>query len=375
MKNNIKTLNIEKAESLIGLEQKINKLFTSEEYKLRLPSKLNTRGALGVEVAIIQLIGTWLSESERKIFHSYQEGVSDFSGLCSSIYGLSALTMSGEIWNKEKTPLRRGVILNDAKKTIENIRTKNYGGSFTSRYFGIPCIKKSTYDREFNMPVYNGGEVIDSGSFLIMLKSILENTINGKSRFKRLDDYIGVEGLSDLMWELFKNTHDHGRTDVDGNELLENFRSLIIQQQDVTQDYLKLWLGENPSDAQKDFNSSLNDKVGNQSILDISVVDYGKGFIEMAKHKSEAIDESEVLMHCLEKGWSRLRKTNRGYGLTKVLAKVNKYKGWLRIRTGNYLIEKAYISNDALYITKEDIKKMDCNVVGTSFHISIPLNN
>lgn len=229
MIKDIKTLGIKSAESLSGIEESICKLFNGEEYKLRLPSKLNTRGALGVEVAIVQLIGSWLSKSDKKIFHSFQgDEAEGFSDLCASIYGLSVLTMSDEIWDKKKHQLSRKVVLSDARLIIENIRAKKFGDSFKSRYFGIPCIKKPAYDREFNMPIYNGSDVIESDAFLKLLKGILENTISGVSRFKRLDRYIGVEDLSDLMWELFKNTHDHGRTDFNGNELSHNFRSIIM---------------------------------------------------------------------------------------------------------------------------------------------------
>jgi len=224
------------------------------------------------------------------------------------------------------------------------------------------------------MPVYNGNEVIESDAFLKVIKDVFEDTVSGKSRFERLDSFIGVEELSDLLWELFKNTHDHGRTDEKGSELSNNFRSIVIQQPDVTQDYLKSWLGQNPSDAQKNFYNSLNNKTNNQPVLDISVIDFGKGFVDMAKEKAELDNEAEILIKCLENGWSRLRKKNRGAGLTKVLTSICKYRGWLRIRTGNYLIEKSYISDDDLQITKDDVTKMDCFAVGTSVHISIPLN-
>lgn len=375
MSNKISTLNINRSESLSKIEELIRELHTSKEYKIRLPSKLNTRGALGIEVAIIQLIGTWLDKSDKKIFHSHQgKSPEEFCDLCTSIYGLAILSMADEIWDKQKTPLPRKDVLNNAKDTIENIRTMNFGATFKSRYFGIPCIKKPTYDREFLMPVYNGSKVIESGVFFKMLNKILENKISGESRFNTLDEFIGVEDLSDLLWELFNNSHDHGRMDAVGNELPHNFRSIIIQQQDVTQDYFKSWLGKQPTQAQQKFYSKLKWPTINQPILDISVIDFGTGFVDMAKEKAGLEDDMDVLIKCLESGWSRLRKKNRGVGLTKVLTKVSKHRGWLRIRTGNYLVEKAYTSEDEFTITKGDVTKMDCCVVGASIHISIPLN-
>lgn len=369
------TLSILKAESLVSIESKICKLFSGNEYKLRFPTKLNTRGALGIEVALVQLIGTWLHKSDKRIFHSYQNNNPDeFIDLCKSIYGLAMLTMANEIWDDKKNLLSRKTVLSNAKETIESIRKKDFSSSFTSRYFGIPCIKKPSYDKEFFMPIYNGNKVIQAGAFLSIIKKILEDTICGESRFEIIQQSIGVEDLSELLWELFNNTHDHGRIDAVGNELPYNFRSIIIQQQDITQKYFKSWLGDKPSLAQQNFYENLNNKTNNQPLLDISVVDFGKGFVSLAKQKVGSDDDLEVLLKCLESGWSRLRKKNRGVGLTKVLEKVNKHKGWLRVRTGNLLIEKAYTTDDKTEITKDDITIMDNHVVGTSFHISIPLN-
>ena len=78
-------------------------------------------------------------------------------------------------------------------------------------------------------------------------------------------------------------------------------------------------------------------------------------------------------MKCLEKGWSRLEDKSRGSGLTKVLNCIHKYKGWVRIRTGNLLLEKTFSEDDSPQIKREDIQVMDVCVAGTSVHISLPL--
>jgi hypothetical protein len=65
MKNDFDTLSISDHESLTSLEEKTAQLTLDNQYKIRLPASLNTRGALGVEVALIQLIGTWLKYNKK----------------------------------------------------------------------------------------------------------------------------------------------------------------------------------------------------------------------------------------------------------------------------------------------------------------------
>jgi hypothetical protein len=371
-----KTLALTNTESLFSIEAKVAQLNDGFDYKLRFPATLNTKGALGTEVAVMQLLGTWLSEgSYKKVFHSYQEASStDFKKLCSSLYGIATLALADEIWDKEGNILPRTQALAGAVGTIENLRNRKFSECFKSRYFGVPCIKKPTYDREFDMPIYNNGDVIGSAAFHKFIQKIISDQVGSISRFPRLDEAIGINDLSDLIWEVFKNTHDHGRVDKLGNNLPLNFRGLIIQQQDLSEDYLDLWCGDNPSEAQMQFRANWNGIGEKRHILDLSIIDFGMGFVELAKDKAHEDDNIDILLKCLEQGWTRLQRKNRGEGLTKVLNNINRHRGWLRIRTGNLLLEKAYSSSDKVDISRQDVCELDHSVRGTSVHISIPLN-
>jgi hypothetical protein len=370
-----KDLKISSDESLESIENHLLALGSGNNYKLRPVARLTAKGALGVEVAVIQLIGTWLSRTEKSVCHTYHDAAPEsFKELCSSIYGIAVLAMVDNIWSVTKEKLSRFDVLKGAVNSIEGLRSEEITKSFKSRYYGIPCIRKPTYDKEFFMPVYNGADVVDAGAFHKLMKAAFRNTIGDNARFERFEKNVGLVEMSNILWELFKNTHDHGRHDEIGNELGSNFRGLIIQQQDVTSTYLENWRGNDPTNAQIAFIENLGKAGNNHHILDISVVDFGKGYVELAKKKSGLKDEKQIFVKCLEDGWSRLQKANRGVGLTKVIKKVNQHKGWVRIRSGNLLFEKAFSNDGQHEITENDIVTMDSYAIGTSFHVSIPLN-
>ena len=377
MDTGIKTLEVKKAETLHSLEEKVRQLGSDVDYKLRLPASLNTRGALGIEVAVLQLIGTWLRSNNKKhIFHSHQkDNADDFKELCESVYGIAVLSLVDEIWDSRKKILPKGMVLSGAKSTIESLKARKFDEVFKRHYFGIPCIKRPGYDREFEMPHYNGGEVVDSSAFYEILKVVIKDALGARGRYKKLEARIDVREVSEMLWELFKNTHDHGRHDSIGDELITNFRALIVQHQDLTADYVDRWCSLPSSNAQVQFKENIRTSSNKHHILDISVVDMGSGFIDLAMEKSGKKTGREVLLWCLTTGNSRLGRPNRGDGLTKVLSQVSKNGGWIRIRTKNLVLEKAYSKDADSAITLGDIREVSGVVSGTTVHISIPLNN
>jgi len=375
-----KSLEIKRGESLSSLEEKYKGLLSGQQYKLRLPSSLHSAGGLGVEVALIQLIGTWLRTGEyKKIFHSHQDSTADaFEKICLSMYGLATLTLVDEIKSKSGDKISKGVALQGAKNTIESMRKRDYEKCFKSRYFGLPCIKMPTYDKEFHVPFYNGDHVIDSDAFYKQIVKIVENKMGEKGRKATLESMIDFRDLSELLWELFKNTHDHGREDTLGNFLPLNFRGILIQQNDLTKDYFDIWCGKSPSIAQQNLKKNWENNERKNFVLDISIFDFGSGFFDLVKTKTgiEINDKGKTsaILKCFEEGWSRLPKSNRGSGLTKVLQCINKYHGWLRVRTDNLVIEKTFVEGDSPCITENDIRVLENKVVGTSIHISLLVN-
>ncbi|MFT6403089.1 MAG: hypothetical protein ACJA2D_002414 [Pseudohongiellaceae bacterium] len=376
MAEEYKTISLVNRESLSSIEDKTKTILLDLQYKVRFTSGLKFNGALGLETAILQFIGTWVQKNNhKKVFHSYQKSTAeDFSELCESIFGIAALSMADEIWSDTLEPVKKRVALEEAKQVVENLRLERFEECFTKKYFGVPYIKTPRFDKEFEMPFYNNGEVIGLGSFQGILNGILSESVSEIGRFGALTEQIDSADLGSVVWELLKNTHDHGRSQPNKKSyLMKNFRSVVIQQQNVTDDYLQQWCGDKPSAAQAAFRESWIGKSATLPFLDLSVVDFGSGFLSLAKDKVVSDDPKVVFLKCMDSGWSRLSDRNRGDGLTKVLQAVHKYKGWLRIRTGNILLEKTFVDGTEACIHADDITVMPADVAGTSVHIAFPL--
>lgn len=349
-------------ESLTSIERSIHLLTMNGRFS---PSSIipsGSFGPLGVEASALQLVATWLRAPSRKKYLTLD--TLKINELCQSSYGLISLLMSDQFLYNDNQIIPAEA-LNKPKKVIDRISQKEFNDIFTLGYFAIPCINKLTYSRQFDMPTYNNHNMIEGGAFYHLVKKILNSTVDNKLRFTDAQKIMSLTDLTDILWELFKNSHDHARQNNVGDELEYSFQNLIIQESTVTQTDLNQWLGETPSQAQLSFCEQLiKGAQKSQNILDISMTDLGPGFIN-----EQSDDPSGDLIKLLSTGFSRTTGRSRGYGLTKIIRHVTKNQGWLRIRTNNLLLEKCFTSHDTV-ISKDNITELPYCVAGASIQLT-----
>lgn len=380
-----KTITINEVVTFSDIEKHIEDIGNGEQYKIRLPYKLNTSGSLGVEVALIQLIGTWLYTGDyKKIFHSYTKmedlNSDSFGELCSSMYGIMTLALADEIWATGGEPIARSQALAPAVDIMNFLRKKDYSKAFKSRYFGVPCIRRDSYDKEFDVPLYNNKNIINEIPFTNLIINVLNSNFLSKTKTDFLSKLIDPSDLGRLIWELFSNTHDHGREDKKGNVIRRNLRGIVLQQQEIHNKYFENWLDGSKNtplvNLRQDWSNISESK--NLQMLDISAIDFGEGYAGLLSNIDirDVGEDEEIFLtqKCMNENWSRTGRPNRGSGITKALECACKYRGFIRIRTGRVVVEKYYSKDSPSWkINREDLRFTGNYVRGVSFHISIPL--
>lgn len=155
--------------------------------------------------------------------------------------------------------------------------------------------------------------------------------------------------LPTILHELFKNTHDHARSAADGATLKFSMRGVSCQYYalsssdsamrtsasdvlDPASVYVREFL-----DARR-----RGDSFGLQSrriegFLELSIFDSGPGLVgKILKRDPSDISPSaqlEIVRECMKKGFSSTDNELRGYGLSKVLSRLRRSRGFIRIRT------------------------------------------
>lgn len=159
------------------------------------------------------------------------------------------------------------------------------------------------------------------------------------------------EALATIIYESFKNTHDHARENIDGSDPQTSVRAVYARYYEMS-DVLKnigsddtkkitpverYVRGFTPRDAKPGVR--FPEQMSIDGFLELSVLDSGPGMAaKWLKRSVEDISPKEQLtaiLHCFGKGRSTTGAPGRGFGLWKVLLSLRALHGFISVRTNS----------------------------------------
>jgi hypothetical protein len=156
---------------------------------------------------------------------------------------------------------------------------------------------------------------------------------------------LGIErsNIPRIIYEVFRNTHDHGRTTPDGKRLSNSIRGVYIKVHPGSTFNSKNQIDKTVNKYSINVAKALSTHdPSTLDFLEISVFDSGPGLAAHRHFKSKAnesittlLDEKRWLQQCFSKFSSGIRSDdNRGFGLNEVQKSITTLHGYLRIRSG-----------------------------------------
>lgn len=166
-----------------------------------------------------------------------------------------------------------------------------------------------------------------------------------------------VDRISTIIFELFKNTHDHARITCDGKIISDSVRGLYSRFYPIeklktsipnknrpplnqAEHYVDLLTQPKSSSS---FIKSNRDLTG---FLELSIFDSGPGLASKWLGRDVTYDSPQdqlnAVMECFGKGRSSLSSSLRGFGLWKVLEELKQLKGMIRVRTNRVHAMRQY---------------------------------
>lgn len=210
----------------------------------------------------------------------------------------------------------------------------------------IYCL--DAYPRWFPSRLYIPGEppeLMEPNGFKTLFEAMVES-VSSEHRLKTTKMLMS-ENVGSILYELFKNTHDHARFGLQNERLGDSLRGIYMRFYPVQS---LAWL-ENQTNEQQMSRNILETELsastrayfrgdvrGNKSnlsgFLELSVFDSGPGLAAkwMNSH-SECESPYEAVLACFKKGATTTSDPTKGYGLYKVLTLLNQLKGVIRVRT------------------------------------------
>lgn len=306
---------------------------------LKLPTHLRSM-SVGGEISWVQFLLTWAARDPDRIISTFARSAADkqISELTSKLYGTMAtlcadrlLSVGGrtdltsEYKHKAIERLQKLQTLNPHEATrgpaIEVIAADSLG------YATPESLYRRSSDGHF--------ELGDRDFFVRSIPQLLKRIAPTDRDLLHADEMHRAIGT--LLYETFKNTEDHGMTQLDGRRIDQSFR--LFQANYTAQ--LPESLLESSLDyvPLREYFTRFSPSEGSAQLkfVGISALDAGLGFAQTwtKKQLSELSleEELEATVACFSHGTSK-RSDRFGKGLPLVRAVLKRRSGFLRLRTG-----------------------------------------
>ena len=391
-------ISLENGTSLRVLEDFQSKLCDADAAVLRVPTNLSLGGAFGVPAGIIQLIGAWARTQPNPTlqFHAGLANADYFQSLANTPHGMVAIYFAQSIRNPSDGSIisarpYRSYLIPPVMAMQQNQFQKTMGGRgvFLCCFAGA----RNEYIRPF-YPREDGEKIRSRSDFRLLTDNALEAFAPEALRRFIPND---LDNLSLLIYELFSNTHDHARVDVNGSVISRSVRGILLKHipkgygarerdfnaSDVALNrYLTRALArdETPRTVTKSHQLS-------KAFLEITVFDTGPGLVRrwlsaqsqatnLASIKVE--EEFEVVRSCFSEHVTTKSILGSGQGLPTVLETLKKLRAFLRLRTGRLCLVQDFSEPTSVDFSLKHwlaAKPLLPDTLGAVYSIVVPLSS
>lgn len=354
--------------------------------------EINKRHGAIRDASRLQALVTMARKSEDKTLHLYGSNNLEnvLEGLCSYAPALTAIRLNKEIsLGLNRSSRRRSLIY--AKNKIINTDMQKYSEVIKGRTIDLCCI--SGAERQYLSPLFTTREHSAVKSAPAMSQSLTEIFKEiGKGDFNNLDGDL-IRDFGFFTCELFKNTQEHARTDVNGSPLPGHVEGIIASFINLEANMFEEDFSSHP--RLREYLISRADEspgVDKLRCIQISFFDTGPGITGRAfgnkYYEGDRGEEKTALLSCLKKNFTSKNQTGAGNGYLTILTQLKKIGGLIRIRTGRHCIfncfEKDNDSQVKNNIRIDDDELMNFDdwtsdnlglAAGTVVSILVPLRN
>ena len=275
----------------------------------------------------------------------------------------------------------------DHRRCLALLPCKENAPYTASRGRQIEIVCADHLGRSYPERVYQGAApyertVISRAAFHDFSREIIANLfpapINASHRARDFPPALG-----DALYELFKNTHEHARTDVYGNELRKSIRGFQVKHHALFVETLEKISNNSPPLAaycRQRIEQSDRKQI---QLIEVSIFYSGPGMGArwFGKKTSELSVEDELqgILNCFHKHFSSKKNSGVGLGLSNVTEVLRRNQGFMRLRTGRHsLYTNLHDEKDREYeeiptLTNWSVRSHLAIANGTLFTFLLPL--
>ena len=296
--------------------------------------------SFGAEISWVQFILTWAQRYRNCKLSTYAEDPKDLQieNFTKQLIGIVASLCASEIRSHKNdsvlTDSYKGHAI-DRLDMLQEPRPNEY-----TKGQKIVVIANDDRGRDTPASLYprmeNGRRKIGSLPYFVRAASRLIKAILPLER-EITSDPDTDKAVGNLLYETYRNTEDHAKTDIIGNQIRHSYRILQASYTSGAKEKLnEATVGIDP--LQKYINRFQATNGRSQlTFLSISVLDSGPGFAQaftlVPLEELEFTQEMEVTLRCFTSA-TRRNQPIYGKGLELVREYLRRKRGFLRLRTG-----------------------------------------
>ena len=387
-------ISIEKSVSLPLIERFHELLREENEITLRIPTSLDYGGAFGVPASLIQFFAAWSRENNKHIkLYSSKNPDLTLRDLSQEPHGMAALYFASDIIDKDDKFVSTREGLMHVIPNIKAMQASNYRDTMHGRGVFLVCF--SGAKNEYITPFYSRGEpnsLRGRDDFEILTRQII--TTSAPIAGHTLNDQ-AFSSISNLIYELFRNTDEHAQTDEQGNIYPRNVRGVMAKfislnkedEKDSTERHHAMFMLRNRLNRKLHSDKQNKKKFPEtMAFLELTVFDTGPGLAKRWLSKTNCSsnlreldieDETQLVKNCFKRHATTKNSTSSGHGLDLVIDVLTEVKAFLRLRTG-----RVCLYQDFGYFQAQEFSPLHWNkeqpmmeeTAGAVYSIIIPLS-
>ena len=368
-----------------AIETYLDKACTDSEVLLPTHGK---HQAAGAEAALVQALATWANGNQVSTLRTYATSEEDdqIIDLLRRLYGMSACALADRIETIARADITSKARI-AAMRRMTNLAAEAPTAISRGPQVEIVCADHLAISAPSSLYTFddNGMPVVKP---LPAFLELVERTVLSKLLARSYRNNLPAQfenTLSVSLYELIRNTDEHGRQDDLGNSRRKSLRGFQARKHTLTPKSLSDITAASPPMARY-CDRLVPARVGNAQVqlIELSIFDSGPGMAASLTGKPlrdlAPEDEREAVLRCFEKRISRKNTSSAGLGLPNLANAMTSVGGFMRVRTGRCALYHDFANEPSVdYGAPLELRDgfnepgQGAPVVGTLFTLLFPL--
>lgn len=376
---------IQGPQSLNVVEKELSQLVRTPMDELQIPVNPQ-KWWMGGELALVQLVVTWVRMCERATLVTHispnEDPANQLKSMAGRIFGFVTLLLAERILDRSLNEDRS--LKPIAYELCSNVVARMYGPIDRFAMGAKVYLISVDHSRKWAIPwLYNSaGQVHDRTQFISLVQKLVRKV--GPNLVDDPIPEILFPKFGAILHELFKNTDEWAKTNVDKTPFRRSTRGLSVERHRFHRDQLPFPIGQG---AYGTFFGQCESYDDYYRFLEFTVFDSGVGLARRWLNMTDLSQlelkiEMNAVTECLEKNNTSSHRPEKGIGLAEVYSTLHEIGAFLYLRTGRLSLFRDFRSNPRE--DSSDVRIFDlpsCTEIptehaptwGTCFQILIPL--